>query len=616
MDAIDNSVSAATVSKYDYSLDGLGRRTSVVTSGPAFAQTDTTSYTHSDRSELLGADATTNANHDFTYTYDPAGNRTESSAGILPATTYTPNALNQCTATASPTESFTYDDDGNLVQDSTWTYTWDAENRLVCAESSAGVPPADCLRLDFAYDYLGRRVQKKVYSSADAGQTWTSEADHRFVYDGWSVVLILDGTNGNSVLQRFTHGLDLSQSIGGAGGVGGLLAVQNVGSSLPAKTYYYAHDANGNVTQLIDGADGSVAAHYEYGPFGEAVVVTEDADVAQSFAHGGFRFSGKLLDSETGLYYYGYRYYDPGHGRWLNRDPLEEQGGINLYGFVGNDPINAIDPLGLTTIDVSVGTPEAAIRRQILEDSDGAVRESVLQYGTLRSLLYNPLFYKQIGESLRSTWESGGESYFFIGYKRTGQVIRQLQPWQGKDLGWKEQYAGFLKARRQELGVASGGDRRSVEQTQRELADLRGQLGSSRRPVPLRRRIQELTTSRLMRRDAHASRLAQSDLETLFRSQGANRRSMIVAGLGGDVKGYAHSHPPHGSLTRSPQDVGTLRSLCRDDPRQRRKYGFVFAPSDSRQSEIVIFTSDTPIPPEPVNPGTPGILRTGIFVKY
>ena len=285
---------------------------------------------------------------DQSNTYDPVRNRLPGGP-TSSVTTYAPNALNQCTATTSPTEPFTYDDDGNLVQDSTWTYTWDAENRLVRAENVGG---GSTRRLDFAYDYLGRRVQKKVYSSADAGQTWTSEADHRFVYDGWSVVLILDGTNGNSVLQRFTHGLDLSQSIGGAGGVGGLLAVQNVGSSLPAKTYYYAHDANGNVTQLIDGADGSVAAHYEYGPFGEAVVVTEDADVAQSFAHGGFRFSGKLLDSETGLYYYGYRYYDPGHGRWLNRDPLEEQGGINLYGFVGNDPINAIDPLGLTDVKI------------------------------------------------------------------------------------------------------------------------------------------------------------------------------------------------------------------------------------------------------------------------
>jgi len=60
-----------------------------------------------------------------------------------------------------------------------------------------------------------------------------------------------------------------------------------------------------------------------------------------------FLFSTKYYDWETGLYYYGYRDYDPGTGRWLGRDPIEERGGENLYGFIGNDPINRIDPLGL-----------------------------------------------------------------------------------------------------------------------------------------------------------------------------------------------------------------------------------------------------------------------------
>ena len=67
-------------------------------------------------------------------------------------------------------------------------------------------------------------------------------------------------------------------------------------------------------------------------------------DMAQSLE---YRFSTKYFDTETGLYYYGYRYYDPDTGRWLSRDPLEEQGGINLYQFIGNDPVNWVDPLGL-----------------------------------------------------------------------------------------------------------------------------------------------------------------------------------------------------------------------------------------------------------------------------
>ncbi len=59
-----------------------------------------------------------------------------------------------------------------------------------------------------------------------------------------------------------------------------------------------------------------------------------------------FRFSTKYLDSATNLYYYGYRYYFPELGRWLNRDPIGEQGGLNLYGFVLNDPVLGFDALG------------------------------------------------------------------------------------------------------------------------------------------------------------------------------------------------------------------------------------------------------------------------------
>ena len=63
-----------------------------------------------------------------------------------------------------------------------------------------------------------------------------------------------------------------------------------------------------------------------------------------SFSH---RFSTKYADDETGLYYYGYRFHSPELGRWVNRDPIEEQGGANVYGFVGNDGVNRIDMFGL-----------------------------------------------------------------------------------------------------------------------------------------------------------------------------------------------------------------------------------------------------------------------------
>jgi RHS repeat-associated protein len=99
------------------------------------------------------------------------------------------------------------------------------------------------------------------------------------------------------------------------------------------------------VTVLVDGDNGQVVANYEYGTFGELLRST--GIVAKNNP---FRFSTKYQDDEMDFLYYGYRYYNPGTGRWLSRDPIEEKGGINLYGFVGNDPISRIDVLGRSSM--------------------------------------------------------------------------------------------------------------------------------------------------------------------------------------------------------------------------------------------------------------------------
>ncbi len=101
-----------------------------------------------------------------------------------------------------------------------------------------------------------------------------------------------------------------------------------------------------NLSALLDSADGSLDAKYEYGAFGEPLRVagTSIAD------DNPFRFSTKYLDSESGLIYYGFRYYSPSLGRFLNRDPIGELGGQNLYAFVENDPVNGSDYLGMGEI--------------------------------------------------------------------------------------------------------------------------------------------------------------------------------------------------------------------------------------------------------------------------
>src|SRR5665213_2382442 len=109
---------------------------------------------------------------------------------------------------AQTPENFTYDFDGNLTQDGRWTYTWDAENRLVNMTSVSGGPSGSLLKLDFGYDYKGRRMQK-VVSLYSGG--YSPNYTNRFVYDGWNMVAMLNPT---PVLEAsFMWGTDLSGSM-------------------------------------------------------------------------------------------------------------------------------------------------------------------------------------------------------------------------------------------------------------------------------------------------------------------------------------------------------------------------------------------------------------------
>lgn len=233
-------------------------------------------------------------------------------------------------------EVFLYDADGNLTNDGRWTFKWDAENRLTNMVSFTSAPVGSKRFLDFTYDYRGRRIQKVV--STNNGSIYITQYTRKFIYDGWNLIAELDGSN--NLLHSYVWGTDLSGSMQGAGGVGGLLSM-TVHSGATAGTYFYSYDGNGNVVALVNATTGDIAARYEYGPFGELIRATG----AMAFANP-FRFSTKYTDNETDLVYYGYRFYNSATGRWLSRDPIEEQGGLNLYCFVGNDSLSRTDYLG------------------------------------------------------------------------------------------------------------------------------------------------------------------------------------------------------------------------------------------------------------------------------
>ncbi len=222
-----------------------------------------------------------------------------------------------------------YDLDGNLLRDGVWDYVWNGENRLVRMTRPSSHPLGQ-LTVQFTYDYLGRRTSKNVFSAGTAIE-YTA-----FLYDGWNLIAEIDLLDNNSTKRTYVWGNDLSGSRQGAGGVGGLLAMTD---HTVDKSYFYIYDHIGNVTGLFDADIGDLVQEYDYGPFGE--MISTNGDVKQPF-----RFSTKYTDSETDLVYYGFRYYNSELGRFLNRDPIAERGGYNLYGFVNNDPINKIDVLG------------------------------------------------------------------------------------------------------------------------------------------------------------------------------------------------------------------------------------------------------------------------------
>ncbi|OGV33631.1 MAG: hypothetical protein A2020_11095 [Lentisphaerae bacterium GWF2_45_14] len=223
-------------------------------------------------------------------------------------------------------EQFTYDNDGNLLTDGRFTYTWNGENRLIKAEYSD-------TRIEFTYDYMGRRTNKKLYIN----NVLSSEL--KFIYDGWNLVAEYDGSN--TLLNSYLWGEDLSGSLQGAGGVGGLLAVNN---------YLTIYDGNGNVMNYIDAADGTTKAEFEYRPDGTFSIKIDPLNLAETAS-----FSTKPYDPILDATIYQLRILK--NGRWLSRDPIGEISSRNVYNFINNASITYWDYLGMTSSGETVNVP-------------------------------------------------------------------------------------------------------------------------------------------------------------------------------------------------------------------------------------------------------------------
>lgn len=290
-----------------YSYDALSR--------PVSRNADL--FTYNTRGEVVGA---TIGGEQETHTYDLIGN--SALAAFNAATnTYVANSVNQYVSAAGdirPCAAMTYGADGSLLSDGYLAYTYDSASRLASVSSNGTDVVVN------QYDHMGRRV-RKVTAASEIG----------FLYDGWNLIYEREVAGSVTNETFYYWGKDISGGLQGAGGIGGLLYLKRNGT-----IYVPHHDAYGNIVRYVD-STGNVAAEYIYDAFGGTI--SASGPLADVFR---IRYSSKYYDAETGLYYYGYRFYSPILRRWLTRDPKEEDGDFNLYGFCRNNPVSNIDPHG------------------------------------------------------------------------------------------------------------------------------------------------------------------------------------------------------------------------------------------------------------------------------
>ncbi len=259
------------------------------------------------------------------YTYDLAGNRTQTTInGVTHTYTLAQTGDRLASWGVNGENTLTYDSAGNVTQrvvdgQSTLDLAWDLEYRLT--EVSSGGNPVE----SYQYDPTGRRIR----TVNSGGATW-------HVHDGAHVIADVDDQG--ELIRSYTWGP----------GIDNLLAL-TVHDGQTSETYYAVTDHLGTVHALVDD-NGNVSESYRYDAFGNVLGVFDanGQPLPSSGIGNRYLFQGREYSWATGLYNFRARWYDPLTGRWLSNDPIGISGGLNQYVAFGNNPVMFVDPWGLS----------------------------------------------------------------------------------------------------------------------------------------------------------------------------------------------------------------------------------------------------------------------------
>ncbi len=300
---------SSTINSYGFTYDANAWITQMTNAD------GTTNYTYDHDGQVSGASGSALTTSQ-SFSYDANGNRTSTSLST--------GANNELSSDG--TYDYAYDADGNLITKTTIAtgatenFSWDYRNRLtdITYKTSGGTTTE---HIHFTYDVFNRRIGQQIDSDGDG----TYDSTERYVYDGNSLVLVLNSSG--SVTHTFLNGPGANQVL-----------ADDAGSS---NVTWMLADNQGSVRDVVNDS-GSSADHIQYDTYGNILTQSSPSNQPR------FAYAGMQLDKATGLYYDNARYYDSSQGRFISTDPTGFAGGnTNLYGYVNNDPANLIDPTGL-----------------------------------------------------------------------------------------------------------------------------------------------------------------------------------------------------------------------------------------------------------------------------